>query len=198
MDGQAPRAPSAVDPKTCGNYAVNDAGRAIEGFLEATVALDRAVRDTEREILAGCRAVGQELGLPAATLAKPGIKPVCGAAARSLKDHLTSSIRADASLDIDFEPGVCTVEADAEVEGSARCESGALAAACETDAVVRASLSATCTPPRLDVAFDADIAVDEAKLRRAIAAIEAGVPRVMSVGARINGPLKRPPAHLDH
>jgi len=80
--------------------------------------------------------------------------------------------------------GSCSGGCDghAEVQGSASCRA---------DAEVRANVEAKCTKPKLDVNFDAGIVVDKSKVDAAVASIKAGIPNLLMVKAKVEGPIKR-------
>ena len=117
---------SGVDPNTCGNYAASDAGRKLKAFFEAVVRLDAAVKDTENYVRDSCGAMGKELGMAEADL-KGDTKDTCNKVFAELKNHLSLGIKADAKLNIDYTPAVCTVNIDAAASASAKCEGKAKA-----------------------------------------------------------------------
>jgi modification target Cys-rich repeat protein len=127
-----------VDPNTCGNYAANDAGRKLKAFLEATVTLDAAVRDTENYLLDTCKMMGAELGVSDTS---GGTKEVCDRVSAALKEHLQLGIKAEAKLKIDYTPAVCEVNVEAAASAAAECEGKASA-----DVAVRCegTCSGTC------------------------------------------------------
>jgi len=77
-------------------------------------------------------------------------------------------------------PGSNPDRGHADLEASAECQA---------EASVRANIDAKCTEPELTVAWEADVVVDESKLKAAKAAIEAGLPRLLMVKAKIEGPV---------
>jgi hypothetical protein len=113
-----------VDPNTCGNYAANDAGRKLKAFLEATVALDAAVHDSENYIVDTCKMMGAELGV---TDTSGGTKEVCDRVSAALKEHLKLGLKAEARLDIKYKPAVCEVNVEAAASAAAECEGKASA-----------------------------------------------------------------------
>lgn len=110
-----------VDPNTCGNYAVSDAGRKLKAFLEATVKLEEAVKGVEVEVRTGCDAMAKELGLDA----KGDTKDVCNRVFAQIKEDLSVGIQANASLTIDYKPAVCRVDVQAAASVAAECEASA-------------------------------------------------------------------------
>lgn len=251
-----------VDPNTCGNYAVSDAGRKLKAFFEATVALDKAVKDTESYVRDSCAMMGKELAMPEADLGG-NTKDTCSKVIAELKNHLQVGIKAESKLNIDYQPAVCEVNVDVAAKAAAQCEAKASAdvavkcegqcggtctgqcsgtcqgkcdgtcagstgeggecngqcqgtcegscsancsgscsggceghaevdasAECKADAEVRANIDAKCTEPKLDVTYEQDVVVDETKVKEAVAAIKAGLPRLLMVKAKLEGPVK--------
>ncbi len=109
---------SKVDPNTCGNYAANDVGKKIEAFLEATVQLQGAVLEAEASMKWSCDAMAEELGVDT----KGDTATVCNAVSESIKEHLSVGLKANASLVINYEPAVCTINASAAASAAASCE----------------------------------------------------------------------------
>lgn len=235
-----------VNPNACGAYAASEAGAKIKAFLQATKDLNAAVMDTEMQVKKACAAMGKELG----TATEGSTKDVCNAAFAAYKEHLQVGLKAEATLDVNYEPAVCEVSADVAASAAAKCEAKAEAdiavqcsgtcqgtcngqcdgncagaagtggsggecngqcegtcqgscsggctghanvnasAECEAKAEVDANISAKCTEPELDVAFDASLVVDKSKVEAAVRALKAGMPRLLMLGAKINGPLK--------
>ena len=75
--------------------------------------------------------------------------------------------------------GTCAGYADVEAEAS-----------CQAHAEIRANTEATCTEPELSVSYDAELVADTARLESALAAIDAGLPRVLGLHARLTGPVR--------
>jgi hypothetical protein len=123
---------SSVNPDACGNYAdVNDAGRKLHAFLDATAQLDKTVRGLEVEVRTGCDAMAKELGISP----KGGTnKDVCDAVLAELKADMSAGIRAEAKLEVNYTPAVCTINIDAGMSAAAECEakaSGDISVKCE-------------------------------------------------------------------
>lgn len=70
--------------------------------------------------------------------------------------------------------GECTGHADVKAEGQ-----------CRAKAEVTASVEAKCTPAKLDVDANAGVTIDKDKAERFFAALRAGVPTILSAGARL-------------
>lgn len=121
---------SEVDPNTCGNYAASDVGAKLKSFLSATVALDKATLEAEAEMKVSCAAMAKELGVSE----EGDTATVCNAVAESIKEHLSVGLKAGATLTINYEPAVCTINASAAASAAASCEGSASAdvsVACE-------------------------------------------------------------------
>jgi hypothetical protein len=125
------RGGSSVNADACGNYAdVNEAGRKLHAFLDATATLETTVKGLEVEVRTGCDAMAKELGI------KPegDNKAVCDAVLAELKKAMSVGIKADAKLAVEYTPAVCTVNIDAGVSAAAECEakaSGDVSVKCE-------------------------------------------------------------------
>jgi hypothetical protein len=78
--------------------------------------------------------------------------------------------------------GTCKGSCSGECSGAADVEASAQ---CEAKAEVSANVEATCTEPELNVSYDAKIVVDKAKAEAAVNAIKKGLPKMLSVQARI-------------
>lgn len=249
-----------VNPNDCGQYASSEAGRKLKAFLEATVKLDAAVRDTENTVKQACQAMGKELGMPGLD---GNTKDVCNRAIAELQNHIKIGIKTKADLKVNYEPAVCEVNVDVAASAAAKCEAKAEAdiavtchgecsggcggecsgtcngkcdgtckgstgsggecngvcegtcqgsctagcsgscsggceghadvqasAECEAQAEVYANVEAKCTEPKVEVTYEAGVVLDKLKLEAAERAIMAGVPRLLMVGAKINGPVK--------
>lgn len=179
-----------VNPNGCGNYATTNIGKKIKAFLEASVALDKAVSDLENHVKLACEAMGKELKMGDLS---GDTEKVCKAVAAKLDATLKAAVKAEAKLDIEYKPAVCTVDASVEARAEAECAgSGSTGTggsqaegACAGSAKVEAAIEAKCEPAELTVNAGADIAVDEAKLEMAVKAIEVGFPKLLDVYGRL-------------
>jgi hypothetical protein len=82
--------------------------------------------------------------------------------------------------------GECNGECKGTCHGS--CEGHAdvkASAQCQASAEVHASADLQCTEPELDIAFDAKLVVDKAKAEMTIKGLKAGLPKILSVKARL-------------
>jgi prophage DNA circulation protein len=82
--------------------------------------------------------------------------------------------------------GVCQGSCSGGCTGSADVEASA---ECEAKAEVTASAEMKCTPAELKVEADASVVVDKPRADRAIAAMKAGLPQILTVSAKVK-PLK--------
>ncbi len=114
---------SKVDPNTCGNYAASDVGKKIKSFLGATLLLQTSVLEAEASMKVSCDVMATELGVDTSG----DTKTVCNAVAVSIREHLSVGLKADASLVINYEPAVCTINASAAASAAAKCEGKASA-----------------------------------------------------------------------
>ncbi len=131
VPGGMPGGESKVDPDTCGNYAVTDAGRKLKAFLEATVELQKVTQETEEVVKTSCKLMGAELKMPPGDL--EGItKDVCARVITELRNDLKVSIKSQAALVIAYKPAVCTVDINAEAKVAAECEASASGSASVT------------------------------------------------------------------
>src|SRR5690606_18165722 len=113
------------------------AGRKLKAFLEATVALDAAVQNTENYLRDTCAMMGKELGVSG----DGDTRTVCTNVSNALREHLSVGLKAGARLDIKYKPAVCTVNVQAAASAAAQCEARA-----EADVSVRCegSCRGTC------------------------------------------------------
>jgi hypothetical protein len=229
-----------VDPETCGNYAVTDAGRKLKNFLEATVELQTTVTETEEVVKTSCKMMGAELKMPPGDL--EGItKDVCARVITELKNDLKVGIKSQAALVIEYKPAICTIDVDAEAHAAAECEaqaSGSASVTCEAEctgtckgtckgtceggnkggqcdgkckgtcegscsggctgksdvkasaqckakAEVHASASVNCTEPSLKITLQKPLVLDASKAELAVNALLKGMPKILSVRARL-------------
>ena len=185
-----------IDPNTCGNYAASDAGRKLKIFLQATKDLDTTLIETARVVKQSCVMMGQELGMPPSEL-EGDAKPVCDRVIATYQNNLKISLKAGAKLTVKLTPAVCTVDAQASAKAAAECEGGAHAGTggsgaggqCKAAAGVNASLHVQCTEPQLTITADDTVILDRTKLEKTLAALRNGLPKLISINARLQ-PLK--------
>jgi hypothetical protein len=119
-------ASGSVDPDTCENYAAVDGGMKLRAFLEATVELNKAVKDTENYLKDTCVQMGGKLGMAPDKL-EGDTKTVCNAMVAELKNSLKVGLKPKAKLTLKYEPAVCEVNVEAAADIAAKCEGKASA-----------------------------------------------------------------------
>jgi hypothetical protein len=229
-----------VDPNTCGNYAVSDAGKKLKAFLQATKDLEAKTEETVKVVRESCILIGNELGMTDADY-KGETKDVCAAVYQRVTDNMKVSFKGKAGMKVTYKPAVCKVDVDAQAKVAAECEGKASAdvgatctgachgkcdgtcsgkagtggsggqcdgeckgtchgsceghadvnasAECKASANVHASLEVKCTDPELKIEMVASATLDKTKAQQTINALKAGLPKVLSVKARLD-PLK--------
>lgn len=78
--------------------------------------------------------------------------------------------------------GTCKGKCEGSCEGSADVNASAQ---CKASAEVKANAEVTCTEPKFEVTLDASAKLDKSKAEAAIRALKAGIPRMLSVRARV-------------
>jgi hypothetical protein len=182
-----------VDPNTCGNYAASDAGAKLKAFLQATKDLETTTAETAKVVKQSCVMMGQELGMPEGDLKMDDTNALCAKVFQTYKDNLKVSLKAGAKLKIAYTPAKCTVDAHASAGAGAACSGAASAGTggsggageCKAAAAVNASVHAECTEPKLTIEADAKVVVDKSKLEMTLKAARDGLPKLLSVAARI-------------
>ena len=81
--------------------------------------------------------------------------------------------------------GTCGGSCSGGCEGSADVHASA---ECEAKAEVSANVEAECTEPELNVEFDSKVVVDKPKVEAVAEALQAGMPKMLSVSAKLRGP----------
>jgi len=182
-----------VDPNTCGNYAASDAGAKLKAFLQATKDLQTTAAETVKIVKQSCVMMGQELGMPEGDISGDDTNGICAKVVTAYQNNLKVSLKANAKLKIKYVPAKCTVDASASASAGGACSGGASAGTggsggggeCKAAGAVNASINAKCTEPELTIDFDAKAAVDTSKLTMTIKAMRDGLPKLLSVAARI-------------
>lgn len=121
-----------VNPNACGDLSDVDIGRKIQAFLDATMRLDAAVTSTASYTRDTCVMIGKDLGMTEGLDGETDV--VCNAVAEKIRADLEVGVGAEASLDVKYQPAVCTVNADVAAQATAECEAKA-----------KADVSVTCT-----------------------------------------------------
>lgn len=229
-----------VDPNTCGNYAVSDAGKKLKAFLAATKDLSVTAEETAKIVKQSCIMMGNELGMTEADYTGE-TKDICAKVWGVIDANMKVVIKTKAALKVKYKPAVCKVNVDVQAKAAAECEGKASAdvgatcsgtcrgkcegtcagkagtgdnagqcdgeckgtcrgeceghadvkasAQCKAAASVKANADVQCTEPDLDISFDAKLVVDKTKAEATLKALKAGLPKLLSVKARI-APLK--------
>ena len=81
--------------------------------------------------------------------------------------------------------GQCQGSCSGGCQGSADVDASA---ECEAKAEVSANVEAECTEPELNVEFDSKLVVDKPKVEAVVAALKDGMPKMLSVTAKLSGP----------
>ncbi len=113
-----------VDPNTCGSYASSEAGARVKAFLESTVELEAAVLNAENYLVDTCKEMGSALGI---SPAGDNTQAVCNEVNVVLQQHLEVGVKAEAKLEVNYKPAVCSVNLDVAAEVAAECEGKATA-----------------------------------------------------------------------
>ena len=186
-----------VDPNTCGNYAQQDMGAKFKAFLQATKDLEVATTETAKIVKQSCVMMGQELGMPEGEISGDDTNGICAKVITAYQNNLKVTMKAGAKLKIKYTPAKCTVDANASASASGGCAGGASAGtggsggggSCKAAGAGNASINAKCTEPELTLDFDAKVVVDKSKLEMTLKAMRDGLPKLLSVAARIK-PIK--------
>lgn len=181
-----------VDPNTCGNYAAVDAGRKLKAFLQATKDLLATTEETVKVIKESCVMMGHEMQMPEPDL-QGETNDICAKVITTYQNNLKVSLKPNFKLKTVFKPAVCKVDASIQAKAAAECNGGATAGTggnsaggqCEAAAAVNASASMECTPPEFSVEVDAKLIVDKTKLEMTLKAIREGLPKLLSISARL-------------
>jgi hypothetical protein len=112
-------------------------------------------------------------------------KGTCQGTCRGKCNGTCSATNADGSC-----AGSCSGVCEGGCSGSCQGEANASGSVeCEAVAEVRTNLDAQCTPPTLEIVFDPKLVVNQAKLDKAIAAINVGLPGLLALSAKASGPV---------
>nr|HEX4317579.1 hypothetical protein [Kofleriaceae bacterium] len=190
---------TSLDPNACGGFSsAGDVGAKFKAFLTATQDLQKATADSVATIKNSCVTMGKELGMSDADLGGDDVGATCQKVIAAYQANLSVAVKSKAALKIEFTPGKCTLQAEADATAGGGCSgtaSGSTSAGssaqgqCAATAKVEASIHATCTPPSLSITADAKLVVDKSKFDMTIKAMNDGLPQILSVAAKI-GPIK--------
>ena len=174
-----------IDPDTCGNYAASDAGARLKAFLQATKDLQTVTLETIKVVKQSCIMMGNELGMSQADLAGDDTNGICAKVITTYQDNLKVSFKPKQALKIKLVAPKCTVDVSVSAGAAAGCGNDGANLQCRAAAVVKAAINAKCTEPSLTLDFKPTDAVDASKLTMTVNAMRNGVPKLLSVGARI-------------
>jgi hypothetical protein len=174
-----------IDPDTCGNYAASDAGARLKAFLQATKDLKTVTVETIKVVKQSCIMMGEELGMPPADLAGDDTNGICAKVITTYQNNLKVHFKPKQALKIKLVAPKCTIDVAASASAAAGCGTDGANLQCRAAAAVKASIESKCTEPQLTLDFDPKAAVDAAKLEMTVKAMRNGVPKLLSVGARI-------------
>lgn len=174
-----------IDPDTCGNYAATDAGARLKAFLQATKDLKTVTLETIKVVKQSCIMMGNELGMSPADLAGDDTNGICAKVITTYQNNLKVSFKPKQALKIKLVAPKCTIDLAASASAAAGCGTDGANLQCRAAAAVKASIEAKCTEPQLTLDFDPKAAVDASKLEMTVKAMRNGVPKLLSVGARI-------------
>lgn len=131
----------AVDPNSCSGYdAAGEVGLKVKAFLGATAQLDAKVRETEAIVKNSCIIMGKELQMAPGDL-EGDTKSVCTRVINTIDENMKVAIKADAKLNVEYKPAVCTVDAQASAKAAAECEAKAEA---DVSVTCEGTCSGTC------------------------------------------------------
>lgn len=181
-----------VDPNTCGNYAASDAGHKLKAFLQATKDLLATTEETVKVVRESCIMMGNEMQMPEGDL-KGETNDICAKVVTTYQNNLKVSLKPNFKLKTVFKPATCKVDASIQAKAAAECNGSATAGTggnsgggqCEAAAAVHANASVECTPPEFSVDVDAKMIVDKSKLEMTLKALREGIPKLLSVAARL-------------
>lgn len=125
-----------VDPNSCGNYAVSDAGRRLKDFLVATQNLQTTTEETVKVVKQSCIMIGTEIGMTEADF-RGETKDICAQVYQRIDENMKVAFKAKAGLKVKYKPAVCKVNIDAQAKAAAECEGKA-------SADIKATCSGVC------------------------------------------------------
>jgi hypothetical protein len=185
-----------VDPNECKGYDSSDAGRKLKAFLTATQEIDKVTTEAQVTIKGGCTDMGKALGMSDADLGGE-TNDVCAKVISTIQGNLKVGLKAGAKLKIVAEPAVCKADLDVQAKAAAECEGkadvgpgGANASSqCRASGSIKVAAEVKCDPPKFSVEADAKIVADKPKIDATIAALKAGMPKILEIKGKIE-PIK--------
>jgi hypothetical protein len=193
VPGGLPSGSGEVDPNTCGNYAMSDAGAKLKAFLQATKDLQATAIDTLKVVKNSCVIMGNDLGMPQDQLAGDDTKAICNAVFATVQNNLKGDLKAGAKLSIQYTPAQCSASAGASASASGGCAGGASAGTggnsaggeCAASAQVNAAVHVDCTPPQLTIDASAKIVTNKDQITATLKALRDGLPDLLKLSVRI-------------
>lgn len=124
----------------CDDFGDSDAAVKVEAFLNASAQLEGDATLLAGGVQESCDAMLTDLGvpIPAPQGDELQVQASCGALATEIESIITAAVPAGARLVLTFEPAVCSIDVDAQVECVAEC-----------DANVTVDAQVMCTEGRL-------------------------------------------------
>ncbi|HTR54534.1 MAG TPA: hypothetical protein VMJ10_27775 [Kofleriaceae bacterium] len=191
--GGLPTGSGEVDPNSCGNYALSDAGAKLKAFLQATKDLQTTTVETLKVVKQSCLMMGKDLAMPDDQLAGDDTKAICNAVFATIQNNLKADLKAGAKLSIKYTPAQCTADASASAGASAACSGAASAGTggggaggqCAAAAQVNASVHVTCTDPQLTIDASAKIVTNKDQIAATLKALRDGLPDLLKLSVRI-------------
>jgi hypothetical protein len=145
------------------DFGVDAAGRKINALLDTSVALVKAAREINDDTLGACKAMAQELAIPAAELAavagKTETQVTCQRVKQEIDTLLKANLNVGAKLTVVYTPPACVIDAQYQrtcvqtcedkqiTETELRCKPGKLSGGCSATCMgsCRGTCSAGCT-----------------------------------------------------
>src|SRR5690606_13185534 len=113
---------SIIGP-SCDDLGTSADAVKLEAFLDAGARFEADSIALAEEVEATCAAMAADLGIevPTATGDELQVEVTCGALGVEIESIIDAALPAGASLEVVYEPPVCTVSVDAMAECVARC-----------------------------------------------------------------------------
>lgn len=98
------------------NFGTGRVAREVNSFLDTSIALTRAAREIDGELLTTCQAMAADLQIPAAELASPNpmmippTRAACDRVATEIRTIIQQNLPAQAALYINYQPPFCEID----------------------------------------------------------------------------------------
>jgi len=198
----------------CDDFGADADAQKIEAFLDTSARFESEAFALAAELEHTCDAMADDLGVevPGADESEPQVAASCGAVADEIEAIVTAAYPADGSIELVYEPPVCSVDLDAMASCVARCDASMSASSdvvctesrdgayCSSDSVARAdaqceaaceadvSITAECSEPSLTLYADAALDLeDQVRLDRLIETLDANYAQLLALEARLQG-----------